>query len=209
MKKVVITIARQYGSGGREIGERVAELLSIPNYDKELIRLAVADDETLSEEDAHMVDERATNSLLYTLAMGSNMYSVAHGVPHTPPLNDRLFIKQSEVIRKAAEDGSCVIVGRCADYVLREEPARLSVFIYADLESRKKRVAERHALSLDAALEVINKTDRRRSTYYNFYTGRKWGRYDNYHLALDSTVLGVEGTAQIIAEMAKQKMMQE
>ena len=156
-----------------------------------------------------MVDERATNSLLYTLAMGSNMYSVAHGVPHTPPLNDRLFIKQSEVIRKAAEDGSCVIVGRCGDYVLREEPARLSVFIYADLESRKKRVAERHALSPDAAMEVINKTDRRRSTYYNFYTGRKWGRYDNYHLALDSAVLGVEGTAQIIAEMAKQKMMQE
>ena len=206
MKKVIITIARQYGSGGREIGERVAELLAIPNYDKELLHLAVAEDETLSEIDVHEVDERATNSLLYTLAMGPHVH--AHGVPHTPPLNDRLFAKQAEVIRKAAEEGSCVIVGRCGDYILREEPARLSVFIYADIESRKARVAERHGVTPSAAIEMINKADRRRSVYYNFYTGRKWGRYDNYHLALDSAVLGIEGTAELIAQMARLKMQE-
>ena len=209
MKKVVITIARQYGSGGREIGERVAELLSIPKYDKELIRLAVEDDETLTEEDAHMVDERATNSLLYTLAMGSNMFSAIHGVGHVPPLNDKLFVKQSEIIRRVAEEGSCVIIGRCSDYVLREEPARLSVFIYADIEARRARVAQRHELTPSAALDVINKTDRRRSSYYNFYTGNKWGKYDNYHLALNSATLGIEGTAQVIAHMARLKMEQE
>ena len=209
MKKVVITIARQYGSGGREIGERVAELLGIPNYDKELLQLAVAEDETLNEVDASQVDERATNSLLYTLAMGPNVYSAAHGMAHTPPLNDRLFAKQTEIIRNAAEQGSCVLVGRCADYILREEEARLSVFIYADVEARKARVAERHGVTPTTALEMINKADRRRSVYYNFYTGRKWGRYDNYHLALDSAALGIDGTAEVIAQMARLKMQED
>ena len=209
MNKVVITIARQYGSGGREIGERVAELLSIPNYDKELIRLAVKEDETLNEQDAQRVDERATNSLLYTLAMGSNMFSVAHNIPHLLPANDKLFIKQSEVIRRVADEGSCVVVGRCGDYVLRDDPARLSVFIYADLEDRKSRVATRHDMTPSEALEVINKTDRRRSSYYNFYTGGKWGKYDNYHLALNSSLLGIEGTARVIAQMAQLKMENE
>ncbi|MBP3437636.1 MAG: cytidylate kinase-like family protein [Clostridia bacterium] len=209
MNKVVITIARQYGSGGREIGERVAELLSIPNYDKELIRLAVNEDETLNEQDAHRVDERATNSLLYTLAMGSNMFSVAYNIPQLLPANDKLFIKQSEVIRRVADEGSCVVVGRCGDYVLRDDPARLSVFIYADLEDRKSRVATRHDMTPSEALEVINKTDRRRSSYYNFYTGGKWGKYDNYHLALNSSLLGIEGTARVIAQMAQLKMERE
>lgn len=92
---------------------------------------------------------------------------------------------------------------------LREEPARLSVFIYADIEARRARVAQRHELTPSAALDVINKTDRRRSSYYNFYTGAKWGKYDNYHLALNSATLGIEGTAQVIAHMARLKMEQE
>lgn len=205
MKKVLITIARQYGSGGREIGERVAELLSIPKYDKELIRLAAEDDETVSLAALEKVDEKATNSLLYTLAMGSNMFGVAPGAPHTLPLNDKLFMKQCAVIRTESEKGSAVFIGRCADYVLRKDPARLSVFIYGDLECRKKRVAERHSITEAAAIDVINKTDRRRASYYNFYTGGKWGKYDNYHLAINSSCLGIEGTAQIIAQMARLK----
>ena len=205
MQKIVITIARQYGSGGREIGERVAELLGIAKYDKEFVTLTAQEDETLSEEALHQVDERATNSLLYTLAMGSNIFGLSQHA-HALPLNDRLFAKQSALIHRLADEHSCVMIGRCADYVLRDAPHRLSVFIYADIESRKKRVASRHDISENAAIDVINKTDRRRASYYNFYTGGKWGKYDNYHIAIDSSVLGIEGTARLIADMARIKM---
>ena len=206
MPKVAITIARQYGSGGREIGERVAELLGVKTYDKEFVTLAAQDDETVSEEALRKVDERATSSLLYTLAMGSNLFGLSAG--HSPmlPLNDKLFVKQSNLIREIAEKESCVLIGRCADYVLRECPDRLSVFIYADIDDRKNRVAERHSVSKTEALELINKTDRRRASYYNFYTGGKWGKYDNYHIAINSSVLGMEGTARLIADMARIKM---
>lgn len=203
-EKIVITIARQYGSGGREIGEKVAQMLGIPKYDKELITLA-AQGENLSPAALEKVDETAASSLLYTLAMGSNLFG-AHAAPYTLPLNDKLFVRQSEVIREKAEEGSCVFIGRCADYVLRELPCRLSVFIYGDLACRKKRVCERHDISEGEAIDIINKTDRRRASYYNFYTGGKWGRYDNYHLAINSSVLGIDGTAKVIADMARIKM---
>lgn len=206
MPKVAITIARQYGSGGREIGERVAELLGIKTYDKEFVTLAAKDDETVSEEALKKVDERATSSLLYTLAMGSNLFGLSAGHSPVLPLNDKLFVKQSALIREIAEKESCVLVGRCADYVLRENPDRLSVFIYADVEDRKNRVASRHSVSKTEALDMINKIDRRRASYYNFYTGGKWGKYDNYHIAINSSVLGMEGTAKLIADMARIKM---
>lgn len=209
MKKVVITIARQYGSGGREIGEKVASLLGIPEYDKEFVTMAAQRDGTLNAEALERVDERATNSLLYTLAMGSNLFGGAPTAATMLPLNDQLFVKQSAIIRDLANKESCVMIGRCADYVLKEDPSRLSVFIYADIEARKARVAARHGISANEALDVINKTDRRRAAYYNFYTGGKWGKYDNYHLAINSAVLGIDGTAQVIAAMAKQKMEQE
>ncbi|MBO5653693.1 MAG: cytidylate kinase-like family protein, partial [Clostridia bacterium] len=130
MKRVVITIARQYGSGGREIGERVAEILGIPKYDKEFVTLAAGKDETVCEEALEKVDERATNSLLYTLAVGSNLFGMAPGSSLSLPLNDKLFCIQSEIIRDIAEKESCVIVGRCADYVLAEHPACVRVFVY-------------------------------------------------------------------------------
>jgi len=208
MQKVIITIARQYGSGGREIGERVAELLGIAKYDKEFVTITAQEDETLSEEALAKVDERATSSLLYTLAMGSNLFGVTQ---HNAalPLNDRLFAKQSALIHRLADkDESCVMIGRCADYVLRDCPNRLSVFVYANIDDRKKRVAERHNISESAAIDIINKTDRRRASYYNFYTGGKWGKYDNYHVAIDSSVLGMEGTAKLIADMARIKLEQ-
>lgn len=200
--KVLITIARQYGSGGREIGNRVAELLGIPLYDRELIVAAAAAGD-LHPEVAERVDERAANSLLYTLAMGAGLHSAYTAQAHMP-VNDRLFLLQSEQIRTRAAEGSGVFVGRCADYVLREDPARLSVFVYAPLDARRERVALRHPDLREAAvLDMINKTDRRRSTYYGFYTGGKWGRFENYHLALDSHLLGVEGTAELIAAAAR------
>ena len=206
MKKAIITIARQYGSGGREIGERVAELLGIAKYDKEFVTMAAEKESALDAHALEKVDERATSSLLYTLAMGSNLFHTPHVSPALP-LNDKLFAIQCSIIRSVAEkDESCVMIGRCADYVLREHPDRLSVFIYADLDTRKKRVAARHNVKESEALDLINKTDRRRASYYNFYTGNKWGKYDNYHIAINSAVLGIEGTARLIADMARIKI---
>lgn len=209
MKRVVITIARQYGSGGREIGEKVAEILGIPKYDKEFVTLAASKDETVCAEALEKVDERATNSLLYTLAMGSNLFGMVPGSSLSLPLNDKLFVLQSSIIRQKAEEESCVMIGRCADYVLREVPERLAVFIYADIEQRKRRVATRHGVTEGQAIDLINKTDRRRASYYNFYTGGKWGKFDNYDIAINSAYLGIEGTARVIADMAREKMKED
>lgn len=200
-EKIIITIARQYGSGGREIGERLAQLLGIPIYDKEIINKA-AENGDIDEKAAKRVDEVAANSLLYTLAMGSNTFGATAHFGYKMPLNDKLFILQSDVIRELAKaDGSCIIIGRCADYILRETKGLFRIFVYGDLEHRQKRVAERHPeLKSSQIIDVINKTDKRRASYYNFYTGNKWGKYDNYDIAVNSSTLGIEGTAKLLAD---------
>ena len=205
-KKLIITIARQYGSGGREIGEKVAKILGIPLYDRELIA-DVASRGNLNEEIIKKADESAANSLLYTLAMGSNVLGTTMHFGYKMPLNDKLFILQSEVIKEYAAEGSCVVIGRCADYVLRNEPNLLRLFIYGDIDHRQARVLERHPeLKSSQVIDVIAKTDKRRSSYYNFYTGNKWGKYDNYDMAINSSTLGIDGTAELIVELAKKMM---
>lgn len=205
-KKLIITIARQFGSGGREIGELVAQKLGLPIYDKLLITEAAAKG-NLNEEVIKNTEESATNSLLYTLAMGSNTLGVRMQFGYKMPLNDKLFLLQSEVIRDRASEGCGVFIGRCADYVLREEENILRLFIYGDLEHRKERVAKRHPeLKSHQIIDAMNKTDKRRSTYYNFYTGNKWGKYDNYDMAINSSTLGIEGVAELICEFAKKMM---
>lgn len=202
-KKIIITIARQYGSGGREIGERVAELLGIPLYDKQLITDAAAKG-SLNEEVIRGADESAANSLLYTLAMGSNHYGTAMHFGYKMPLNDKLFILQSEVIKEYAQKGSCVVIGRCADYVLRDDNDVFRLFIYGDLEHRQERVQQRHPeYKSSQIIDVINKTDKRRASYYNFYTGNKWGKFDNYDMAINSSTLGIDGTVQVIVASVK------
>ena len=139
--------------------------------------------------------------------MGSNVLGTTMHFGYKMPLNDKLFILQSEVIREYAKAGSCVIIGRCADYVLRDEVGVLRLFIYSDIDHRQTRVAERHPeLKSSQIIDVINKTDKRRSSYYNFYTGNKWGKYDNYDMAINSSTLGIEGTANLICEYAKSFM---
>ncbi len=199
-----ITIARQYGSGGREIGEKVAKLLGFKYVDKELVTLA-SQKSGFHADVISSIDEKATNSLLYTLAMGSSSF----GTPHTVysvdvPINDKLFIIQSDIIKSLVEEEPCVFVGRCADYVLSEHKKKVSVFLYGDIECRIKRVMERHeGVDEDEAKKLIAKTDKRRMNYYNFYTGKKWGKFDNYQLALNTSVLGIDGSAKIIAEFVK------
>ena len=199
---IVITIARQYGSGGREIGVKLAELLNVKSYDKELITMA-AQKSGISIDEISSADEKATSSLLYTLALGSSAYGNS-SARFNMPLNDKLFVVQSEIIREIAEREECVIIGRCGDYVLREAPHVMSFFIYSDESSRIKRVAQRHELSEEAAKDLIAKTDKRRINYYNFYTGRKWGKFDHYSASINSAVLGIEGTARLIADMVNQ-----
>lgn len=201
--KVIITIARQYGSGGREIGEKVAARLGIPLYDKEIIADAAAKG-NLDENVLKTADETAVNSLLYTLAMGSNVLGTSMHFGYKMPLNDKLFILQSDVIKEYARESSCVVIGRCGDYVLRDEKPLLRVFIYGDLDHRQQRVKERHPeVKPSQVIDIINKTDKRRASYYNFYTGNKWGKYDNYDLAINSSTLGIDGTAEIIYTYAK------
>lgn len=201
----VITIARQYGSGGREVGVDLAKLLGIKAYDRELITMA-AQKSGMSSEILDHADEKATNSLLYTLALGSSYYGAA-SIGTDVPINDKLFITQSQIIRDLASSESCIIIGRCSDYVLRNDPARFSVFIYAPLEARIQRVIERGAAKTEKeARELISRTDKRRINYYNYYTGRKWGNPDNYNMMLDSSFLGIEGSARAIADVYREKM---
>ena len=196
-KNYAITIGRQFGSGGREIAERLAELLGIKCYDKELLKMA-ADKKGVSPDYLRKVDEKANNSLLYALAMGVSMHR-AGATGAEMPINDKLFIAQTEIIKELAEAESAIFVGRCADYILRHHPARISFFVYTDYEKRVERVMQEYDCPRKEAEDMINKTDKSRVNYYNFYTGKKWGKHDNYHLAVDSAVLGVEGTAQMLA----------
>ena len=207
--KVIITIARQYGSGGREIGEKIAQILNIPLIDRELVTDA-ANKGGLSEDIISRTDESAANSLLYTLATGSNILGTAVHFGYKMPLNDKLFILQSEAIREYAAKGSCVIIGRCADYVLREEPSVFRIFVYGDLEHRQARVLSRHPeIKSSQVVDVINKTDKRRASYYNFYTGNKWGKYDNYDMAINSSTFGIDEAAKLIAAAVRKHMEED
>ena len=196
----IITIARQYGSGGREVGKKLAEMLGIKCYDRDLITMA-AEKSGMSEEALGHVDEKAASSLLYTLVMGSNMYH-SNVDQFNVPINDKLFCIQSEIIREIAEKESCVIVGRCADYVLAEHPACVRVFVYSDFDARVKTVCARMDVSEGEARDSIIKNDKRRSNYYNYYTGHKWGRLENYDLSLSTEKVGIDGAAKMIADYA-------
>ena len=197
----IITIARQYGSGGREVGIRLAEKLGIKCYDRDLITMA-AEKSGLSEEALGHVDEKAASSLLYTLVMGSNLYH-SNVDQFNVPINDKLFCVQSEIIRDIAEKESCVIVGRCADYILAEHPSCIRVFVYSDFDARVKTICARQNVSEGEARDLIIKNDKRRSNYYNYYSGHKWGRLENYDLSVSTEKIGIEGAAALIESYAR------
>ena len=196
----VITIGRQYGSGGHDIGIKLAEELGIPCYDKELLSRA-AKDSGLCQELFENHDEKPTNSFLYSLVMDT--YSVS-GYTSAPfldmPLNHKVFLAQFETIKNLADKESCIIVGRCADYALSEHPNCLNVFIHADKEFRIDHIMKTFNLSHEKAADMIHKTDKKRASYYNYYSSKKWGDSRSYHLTLDSSHLGLEGTCQMILD---------
>lgn len=199
MGNYIVTIARQYGSGGRNVGLKLAELTGYKFYDKELITLA-AQKSGLSSDALHSVDEKAANSLLYTLALGSSMYN--HGIEHVNmPINDKLFVVQSEIIKElAAGNEGAIIVGRCADYVLSGRSNLVRIYICADFDARVQNIMERHALSQPQAKDLIVKTDKRRANYYSYYTGEKWGKADKYDLVVSTDRIGEDGAAKMIAD---------
>ena len=195
--KFIITIARQFGSGGHEIGKALSEKLSIPFYDKELISMAAKESGIDSEVFEH-VDERATNSLLYSLSMGLYSFGTGYSAMGDLPVNDRLYILQHKIIKKLADEGPCVIVGRCADYILKERENCVNIFIHADMEYRKKRAIELRGVDKARAEQVVNKTDKVRANYYSFYSGQKWGFAQNYDLCIDSSKLSTEQIVDLI-----------
>lgn len=199
----VVTISRQFGSGGRLIGKKLAETLEIPFYDKELITMA-AQQSGYSREVFEKADERATNSLLYTLSMNSYLLHGMTGMAELP-LNDKVFLIQSEIIRKVASEGPCVIVGRCADYVLKDNPRHLNFYIYADLKSRVERATTVYGMEKDRAEDNIQKLDKKRANYYNFYSNLKWGLAENYDLCVDSSSVGIDGTVEVLRYFIEQK----
>lgn len=196
-KKFIITIARQFGSGGREIGKALADKLSIPYYDKELISMAAKESGIDSEVFKH-VDERATNSLLYSLSMGLYNFGNSFSSMSDLPVNDRLYILQHKIIKNLAEKESCVIVGRCADYVLKDRDDCVSIFIHANMDYRKERAIRIHNVDKNRCEQVINKTDKVRANYYNFYSGQKWGHAQNYNLCIDSSKLTTDQIVELI-----------
>lgn len=186
----VITIAREYGSGGRLIGEAVAKNLDIPFYDKELILLA-AKKSGLSEDYIRRTEQIKSASFLYSLYMTSQIL----------PMSDQIFLLQSQIIRELAEKGPCVIVGRCADYVLRNMSNCLNIFIHAPIEDRMRRAIEEYGDDHPNMEDYIRKQDKKRASYYNYFSQNKWGNAHNYHLAINSSI-GVDETVYLIQDAA-------
>lgn len=184
----IIAISRQYGSGGREIGKKVAEALNIPFYDNEIIEMAAKQGDI---DIAHFEDNE-------TKGVGSLLYDLSVQGKQSLSINDRIFIEQSKVITELAEKGSCVIVGRCADYVLRNRKNVLKVFIYAGLEERKNRIEHIYKELSGKALDKIQKTDKKRASYYTYYTKQKFGDAENYDICLNSGAVGIEECAEMV-----------
>ncbi|MEG1742390.1 MAG: cytidylate kinase-like family protein [Acetivibrio sp.] len=195
----VITISRQYGSGGREIGAKLAEELNIPFYDNELITRA-AKESGFAEAAFERAEEKATNSLLYSIAMGMNAYGNQDFGFSSLSLDDKIFLAQSNIIRKVAEDGPCVIVGRCADYILKNQANAIHIFVFAGLDFRIKRATELYGITKEKAAEEVMKFDKRRANYYNYHTSEKWATLFNYDLSVRTDFGGIDHATRIIKE---------
>ncbi len=192
----IITIGRSSGSGGKEIAEALAKKLGIPFYDKEIIE-AAAENSGLHPELVEYHDENTKGNLLYYIG---SMDPANH-----VPLNHKVFTAQFEAIQALAAKGPGVFLGRCADYALRDDPRLVSVFVHAPLEKRIEKTMALYGMDEKQARSFVNKTDKDRSKYYNFYTGRTWGENEHYHLSMDSSVVGRDTYLQIIEDFAKGK----
>lgn len=199
MTKKIITISRAFGSGGHSIGKEVAQRLGIPFYDKELVE-AVAKQSGFHADFIEEAGEYApvSSSFLFSIAVSPNPLSTMH----TMSMADQLFVYQTNVIRNLAEKGPCVIVGRCADYILREREDALHVFIHADMDYRAKRIVRVYGETKQSPEKRLTDKDNKRKVYYKHYTNRNWGDAQNYHLCLNSGMIGPEKCVDIIVDVA-------
>ena len=195
----VITIGRQFGSGGREIGMIVAEKFGIKCYDKELLARA-AKDSGLCEEVFEHHDERPTNSFLYNLVMDTYSFGYNSSAYVDMPVSHKVFLAQFDTIKKLADEEPCIIVGRCADSALSDRSDLIRLFISGDEETKTRRIMERFDLTESQAHDMCVKKDKQRRSYYDYYSSKKWGHVNTYDLSINSSVLGLEGTADLIVK---------
>lgn len=201
---LVITIGRQCGSSGKLIGQMLADELGVKCYDKELLALA-AKQSGLCEELFETHDEKPTSSFLYSLVMDTYSLGYTTSAYMDMPINHKIFLAQFDTIKKLAEDESCVIVGRCADYALAENPNTISVFISGNDEDKIPYLQDIYKVDAAKAKDIMVKTDKKRSSYYNYYSSKKWGDARSYDLCVNSSSVGREGTVKMIIEFAKTK----
>jgi cytidylate kinase len=193
----IITISRQYASGGRVVGEKLAKEYGIPFYDNELITRA-AKESGFAEEAFRAAETKATNSFLYSIAMGMSSFGGREFGTANLSLDDRIYIAQTSIIRKVADEGPCVIVGRCADYVLRDYDNVVHVFLCADMDFRVKRALEWGEIDPKRPEDSIRKIDKRRANYYNYHSCETWGKAENYHLTINTASCGIDNAVKII-----------
>ncbi len=194
---LAISISRTSGSGGKEVARKVAKLLGINFYDKEILSVA-AERSGMNRELFEVNDEKPTSSLLYSVVIGKQIDNM--------PINQKLFMAQFETIQKLSEQGPSVFLGRCADYALRENPKLVSVFIHAPLEYRIAQTMELSGYDEKKARSMVIKTDKNRSSYYSFYSGRRWGDVNNYHLCIDSSTITADDCAHVIKAFTDAKL---
>ena len=192
MNNHIITISRQYGSGGRYVGKMLSEKLGIPFYDNEIITMS-AKKSGYSEALFEKAEQFTNGSLLYSLTMFGQPAGIG-GLP----LSEKVYIIQSDVIKHLADQGPCIIIGRCANYVLKEHTDTINFFLYSDIEHRIKRAVNYYGLEEKNARDLILKKDKKRAAYYNYYTGERWGELSNYHLSLDTDSIGIENCVDLL-----------
>lgn len=202
MENRIICIGRQLGAGGYDIGRLLAEEFKAQYYDKEILKVA-AQESGFSKEFFEQNDER--HGFLHTIFHMRTLHDIDNSFYQNNFSQESLFKFQSDAIRKVASEGPCVFVGRCADYVLRDFKNVMNVFITAPIQFRVENVMKRQGVQADEAHKIIEQGERRRAEYYNYYTGKKWGAAESYDLCIDSSILGIEKTANFIAEFIKAK----
>ncbi len=194
MKNYVITIAREYASGAGEIAKKLSIELGIKVYDKEMISLA-AKESGLAEAIVAETEQKKTNSFLYSIYMTSQVL----------PLSDQIFMTQSRIIKKLAQNEPCIIIGRCADNVLADNPSCLKVFLCADMDDRIKRAKDQYGLASDKPEDYIKKIDKQRSSYYKYFTEKSWNDLSNYDITINTSRIGIDETVRIIKELVLKK----
>ena len=204
MRNLVVAIGREFGSGGKEIGQKLADRLNIKCYDSELLSIA-AKNSGFCEEILQKNDEKPTNSFLYSLVMDTYSLGYTNSAYMDMPINHKIFLAQFDTIKNLADKESCVIIGRCADYALADYPNVVSVFITADEDVKIRTLMERHKITESQAKDLMIKTDKKRSSYYNYYSRKRWGDSKSYDLCMNSSKIGYDGVVKMIQDFVEIK----